>query len=205
MRLAVFNGSPRGKGGNTGILLSHFLKGFTEIRGNESIEYCIKENCDCNVLTQAFLESEYVVFAFPLYIDLVPELFRDFIQSLETKGHRTGNIQLLFLIQSGFSDIQHCRFVHKYCEKMAERIGCRYVGSVVRCSCRGLRFNSEDVDDLMKLHGLGRKFGLTGVLEDITLNPVSNYKADRTVQIRLLSSRRKRQRSLTINRISDRN
>ena len=34
MQLLVFNGSPRGKGSNTGVLLKHFLNGFMETLGN---------------------------------------------------------------------------------------------------------------------------------------------------------------------------
>ena len=37
MKLAIFNGSPRGNTSNTKILLTHFIKGFEEVKGNTHI------------------------------------------------------------------------------------------------------------------------------------------------------------------------
>jgi len=65
MKLTVFNGSPRGKGSSTRVLLEHFLHGFMTAGGNTNVE--------------------------------------------------------------------------KYLEKLASRLGCRYVGTVIKGGCEGIR------------------------------------------------------------------
>ena len=83
MQLTIFNGSPRGKGGNTALILEHFLKGFMETPGNDyTITYLLKAK-ETAKLTSAFFEAEAALVAFPLYVDSMPARVKDFFEVLE--------------------------------------------------------------------------------------------------------------------------
>ena len=97
MKLTVFNGSPRGKGSNTKILLDHFTDGFTATEGNTyELDYLVrlKENDD---FIKHFREAEQVLLAFPLYFDAMPAIVKSFIESLEPLCGRKGNPDIGFI------------------------------------------------------------------------------------------------------------
>jgi hypothetical protein len=168
MRLTIFNGSPRGKGGNTAVILEHFLKGFMETPGN---------SCDITFLVSAkepvkpasaFIEAEAVLVAFPLYVDCMPAMVKDFFEMLEPLGSRGENPALMFLIQSGFPEAVHLRALERYLEKLSRRLKCRYIGTIVKGGGEGIRNTLENRGVKMVLqqfYEIGKSFGATGVLD----------------------------------------
>ncbi|MFN2273179.1 MAG: NAD(P)H-dependent oxidoreductase, partial [Anaerolineae bacterium] len=68
-RLTVFNGSPRGKTGNTQILLEQFVGGFEASAGRSHETYHLNRVSDAERFQQAFAEAEHVLLGFPLYAD----------------------------------------------------------------------------------------------------------------------------------------
>ncbi|MDD4497391.1 MAG: flavodoxin family protein [Methanosarcinaceae archaeon] len=103
MKIVAFNGSPRGTGGNTHVMVEEFLKG-AEKAGAETenilltkkeIKHC--QGCfgcwlktpgkcvlddDLEVLRAKFLESDIVVFATPLYLSNFTGLMKNFLDRL---------------------------------------------------------------------------------------------------------------------------
>ena len=57
MQLTVFNGSPRGRKGNSKIVLDHFLNGFESIPKNSYELYYLNRLKDTKILVQAFAEA----------------------------------------------------------------------------------------------------------------------------------------------------
>ena len=95
MKLAVFNGSPRGKNSNTSLLLSTFIKGFQN-RGGEivSVDLLIKEkNLEQHV--DHFVKAEAVMLASPLYVDSVPGMVKEFIEAVGNYDGRGKKILFL--------------------------------------------------------------------------------------------------------------
>ena len=72
-----------------------------------------------------FQEAEQVLLAFPLYTDCMPGIVKVFIESLEPLCSREGNPDVGFIVQSGFPEAIHSRYVEKYLEKPSLRLGCR--------------------------------------------------------------------------------
>jgi multimeric flavodoxin WrbA len=166
-RLTVFNGSPRGKKGNTPLLLSHFLRGFESLPGKSSQVYDLNRIHDREIFKVAFGEAECVLLGFPLYVDAMPGQVKAFIESLEDYSGRQGNPPLGFLVQSGFPEATHSRHVERYLEKLSARLGSPYLGTMVRGGAEGVRLMPEKMNaglfDL--LYRLGRSFGETGELD----------------------------------------
>jgi multimeric flavodoxin WrbA len=171
-RLTVFNGSPRGKKGNTPLLLSHFLRGFESLPGKTSQVYDLNRIHDREIFHTAFGEAECVFLGFPLYVDAMPGQVKAFIESLEDFTNRQGNPPLGFLVQSGFPEATHSRHIECYLEKLSARLESPYLGTMVRGGAEGVRLMPEKMNaglfDL--LYRLGRAFGETGELDATLLH-----------------------------------
>lgn len=168
MRLTVFNGSPRGKGGNTKILIEKFLAGFQANAGNSYELFYLKRVEKADRFRQAFAEAEYVLLAFPLYTDAMPGLVKAFIETLELLCGRGDNPDIGFIVHSGFPEAAHSRYVERYLEKLAARLGCRYVGTIVKGGSEGVRKMPEEATRKLfeAFYQLGETFGKTGQFDE---------------------------------------
>ncbi len=142
VRLTLFNGSPRGKRGNTPIFLEQIAKGF----GGSTEMYQLIRLKETDQMVQAFAASECVLLGFPLYTDAMPGMVKHFIEALEPLAGRKNNPSLGFLVQSGFPEGLHSRYVERYLEKLARRLGSPYLGTVVRGSGEGVRVKPPDAN-----------------------------------------------------------
>ena len=164
MKLTVFNGSPRGKGSNTKVLLEHFLKGFVTTEGNTyELAYLIRVKESDNFI-KLFRDAEQVLLAFPLYDDAMPAIVKTFVESLEPLCGRDENPDIGFIVQSGFPESIHSRYVERYLEKLAGRLGCRYKGTIIKGGVERIRMTSDWMNKKLfsSFYELGKTFGETG-------------------------------------------
>ncbi|HTX91663.1 MAG TPA: NAD(P)H-dependent oxidoreductase [Anaerolineales bacterium] len=139
-RLTLFNGSPRGKRGNTPIFLSEFARGF----GGPSETHHLIQVKQTERFVQAFTEAECAWIGFPLYTDAMPGSVKHFIEALEPLVGRKDNPPVGFLVQSGFPEGLHSRYVERYLERLAARLGGPYLGTIVRGNGEGVRMMPPD-------------------------------------------------------------
>ena len=133
--LVLFNGSPRGKRGNTPIFLSEIAKGF----GNPAETYDLVRLKETDHMVQAFAEAGCVILGFPLYTDSMPGIVKHFIEALEPLTQRKNNPPVGFVVQSGFPEGLHSRYVERYLQKLAARLGSPYLGTIVKGNGEGVR------------------------------------------------------------------
>ncbi len=189
MRLTFINGSPRGTKSNTGRLMDHFIRGFLETTGNScDVEYLAKQRGDAGALAETFANSEAVIVGFPLYVDGMPGSVKAFFETLAPLMGRSGNPSLGFVIQCGFPESSHNRFVERYCEKLARRLSCRYLGSIVKGGCEGLDVQPAFLTDKYYeyFYRIGAEFGKTGALDPLLLEKLArpeHLSADNIAQI----------------------
>ncbi len=164
MKLTVFNGSPRGKGSNTKTILEHFLNGFMTTGGNTYEVVYLVHIKDSDNFIKLFEEAEQVLLAFPLYIDAMPALVKTFIESLEPLCGRKSNPDIGFIVQSGFPEPIHSRYVERYLKKLAVRLGCRYKGTVIKGGVEVIRATPNWMNKglFKSFFKLGKTFGTTG-------------------------------------------
>jgi len=137
MHLTVFNGSPRGTGSNTKVLLEHFNRGFLENPQNQVEAAFLNRVKELDKHVEMFRSSEHVILAFPLYTDAMPGIVKNFIEALPPLCGLPENPTLGFIVQSGFPEPIHSRYVERYLAKLASRLGCAYHGTAVRGGVEG--------------------------------------------------------------------
>ena len=167
MKLTIFNGSPRGKGSNTRILLEQFINGFVANDGNSyEIAYLVNTKQQ-DEFVRLFSEAELALLAFPLYTDAMPGIVKTFIESLEPLCGRKGNPDIGFVVQSGFPEPNHSRYVARYLEKLAGCLGCAYKGTVIKGGAEAIRGQPALLNrKLFKaFYQLGKTFGETRVFD----------------------------------------
>jgi multimeric flavodoxin WrbA len=170
-KITVFNGSPRGRRGNTPILLGEFMQGF----GRECEMHHLIHVKDLQEQVRAFAEAECVWLGFPLYTDAMPGIVKQFIEALEPLRGRADNPPIGFLVQSGFPEALHSRYVERYLEKLAARFGSPYLGTIVKGGGEAVKsMPSKATRGLFDaLQSLGRDFASVGQLNAETLRTIT--------------------------------
>lgn len=166
-RLTLFNGSPRGRKGNTPILLEQFGAGFASQPGHSYEVFDLNRLKSIDTHLQAFASAECVWLGFPLYVDSMPGMVKNFIEALEPFKGRKGNPPLGFLVQNGFPEAHHCRYVERYLQKMAARLGSPYLGTIVKGGGEGVRLmpDEQNASLFTALQGLGKNLAQNGRLD----------------------------------------
>ena len=162
-RITVFNGSPRGKNGNTPIMLGELMKGF----GGEYEILHLVQIKKLEEQVKAYQEAECVWLGFPLYTDAMPGLVKNFIEALEPFRNNGNNPPMGFLVQSGFPEGIHSRYVERYLESLAKRLGSPYLGTIIKGNGEGTRIKVDagNIDLFKKLNVLGTGFAQGGQLK----------------------------------------
>jgi len=156
MRLAVFNGSPRKKAGNTQILLEKFAEGYKSIDSDVLFGAYLKDMQKAGENVKAFKEADIIVIGFPLYTDAMPGVVKYFFEKLWLEKPLSGK-KLGFIVQSGFPEAIHSTFVEKYLERFTENLGCEYLGTIIKGGGEAIRQTPEKSN--RKLFDYFRKLG----------------------------------------------
>jgi len=164
MQLLLINGSPKGESGNSKGLLKLFLAGVDETPGHTHEFVDLVREEEHARLVDLFAKADAVIFAFPLYTDMMPGIVKSFIESLQPLCGKQGNPALGFIIQSGFPEAVHLRALEAYLEKLSRRLGCRFLGTALRGGGEVLQsvppfFIRGFINNV---RALGRGFGSTG-------------------------------------------
>jgi len=146
MRLTVYNGSPRGKAGNTEVMLSKVVAGFSSITDPDLKIIHLRSTKQRQEAHKYFAQSDLVLLGFPLYTDAMPGLVKEFIESLVSYVGRDDNPKMAFLVQSGFPEAHHSRFVERYLEKLARRLNAPYARTIVKGGCEGVRLMPDSMN-----------------------------------------------------------
>ena len=116
MRLICFNGSPRGIHSNTRLILNYFNAGLRKGGYAEAEFYYLnRENCrDKNIkLLQA---GTHIIIALPLYVDSMPSKVKRFFEDMAPLRGKLKDKHIGFIVQSGFPEPLHSRYIEKYLE-----------------------------------------------------------------------------------------
>jgi len=167
-RLLVINGSPRGSRGNTPILLQKFIDGFLSVEGTSAEMLHLTLNKDKSKLVESLRQADAVLLGFPLYTDGMPGIVKEFIDALTSLEGGASNPPLAFLVQSGFPEAAHSRYVERYLQSLAERLRSPYLGALVRGGCEGVRLMPDKMNRSL-FEQLGRLGG--GLARDGAFNP----------------------------------
>lgn len=140
MHVVIINGSPRvQKYSNTEKIIAAFAKGLSEKECTFET-YAISNRKTWDIIRDAYIKNDEILIALPLYVECVPGLLLEFLETLPQKDTHT---RLSFLLQSGFAEGCQLRCGEAFLEKLPEYLGVRYGGCLVKGDNFGIRILDE--------------------------------------------------------------
>ncbi len=203
MKIAVVNGSPRGRQSNTEEMVTHFLAGATSLGATttevflseKNVKHCLGcfacwkkvdgpcvQKDDMEELLSVF-ESDILVFAFPLYVDGVPGLLKNFLDRSIVIGtpyfepDSTGETRHVFrkavpkfviLANCGFPEQSHFAPIHHFFSRVARNFHTQVVGEIYRGQGPLLKSRSKGLNEVVEAYfALLKKAGAEIVKEGV--------------------------------------
>ena len=137
MHVLIINGSPRVKQfSNTDKILEQFTKGMKE-RGADFEQYEVSDRKQWDDIRRAFSDNKDILIALPLYVENIPGLLIEFLETLEPKNDGS---RISYILQGGFAEGIQLRCGEAYLEMLTERLGCSYGGTLVKGDNFSIRF-----------------------------------------------------------------
>lgn len=141
MHVVIINGSPRiQKYSNTEKIIAAFAKGLSE-KESTFETYAISNRKTWDAIRDAYVKNDEILIALPVYVECVPGLLLEFLETLPQKDEHT---RLSFLLQSGFGEGCQLRCGEAFLAKLPEYLGVRYGGCLVKGDNFGIRFLDEE-------------------------------------------------------------
>lgn len=132
MHLIIINCSPRVlSNSNTNIILQNFIAGYTK-NGNTVELFHLSQKGKWNDIQQAFAKNSNILMALPLYVECVPGIMMEFLETLTPKSMETPKTKLSFLLQGGFPEGSQYRCCEQYLQRLPALLGCEYGGALLK-------------------------------------------------------------------------
>ena len=130
MNLLMISCTPRMKEkSNTDKILDEFKKGY-ESNGNTTETFYLYKRNEWEIIRKKFYESDNILFALPLYVECIPGIMAEFLESLKPK--EKSNTKIGFLLQGGFGEASQLRCCESYLETLPSLLGCVYNGTLLK-------------------------------------------------------------------------
>jgi multimeric flavodoxin WrbA len=140
MHVLIINGSPRVKKfSNTDKILDKFEAGMAENAATFT-RYEVSDKNQWDDMRSAFNENKHILIAIPLYVECIPGLLIEFLETLTPKNDGT---EMAFILQGGFAEGVQLRCGEAYLKILTEKLGCKYCGTLVKGDNFGIRFMDE--------------------------------------------------------------
>lgn len=130
MNLLIISCTPRIKEkSNTDKILAEFKKGY-ESTGNTTETLYLYKRAEWEIIRKKFYENNHILFALPLYVECIPGIMTEFLESLNPK--QKSNTKIGFLLQGGFGEASQLRCCESYLETLPSLLGCEYAGTLLK-------------------------------------------------------------------------
>ena len=139
MKSIIFRGSPRGAASNSQFLIDRFIDGLKRAGREEPPVLDLRTIGRHAEYVAAMADADAVLFFFPLYTDCMPAIVMAFFEALSSFTPGDAPPRVGFVVQSGFVESIHSLALEAYLEKLARRLGVRYLGTVIRGGGEGLK------------------------------------------------------------------
>ena len=140
--LVIINGSPRTqKFSNTDKIIHSFAKGLEEA-GIAWELYNLADRGKWDATREAILSHERILIALPLYVECVPGLMLEFLETLPSERKEPG--QLTFLLHGGMPEGNEFRLCERFLQSLTTQLGYSYGGTLVRGGSFLIRTSKEE-------------------------------------------------------------
>jgi multimeric flavodoxin WrbA len=145
--LVIINGSPRvAKFSNTDKIIHSFAKGLEEA-GITCELHNLSNRKEWDAAREAFLTHERTLIAFPLYVECVPGLMLEFLQTLPSERQQLG--ELSFLLHGGMDEGNEFRLCERFLKTLPAQLGCSYGGTLIHGG--SFRIRTAPADQVEKM------------------------------------------------------
>jgi len=129
MKTLIINGSPRGKSGNTEVFVRQFISGAGQ---DYPVRYAAQE--PVKDLATAAAQADTLLIFMPLYVHAMPGIVMKLFEQMTpaNSGQKIG-----FVVQAGFVEGAQVRFLVRYLNHFAERLGYENLGVITKGDAAG--------------------------------------------------------------------
>ncbi len=129
-RVLILNGSPRvKKNSNTNKIIDAFGEGLQQA-GTCYDVYSLSNRLEWDAAREAFMTSDNIIIAMPLFVECLPSLLLEFLSTLPTE--RKQPAQLSFILHGGFDEGHQLRLGEKFLLSLPAQLGCSCGGVLVK-------------------------------------------------------------------------
>jgi multimeric flavodoxin WrbA len=129
-RVLILNGSPRvKKNSNTNKIIDAFGEGLRQA-GTCYDVYSLSNRSEWDAAREAFMTSDNIIIAMPLFVECSPSLLLEFLNTLPTE--RKQPAQLSFVLHGGFDEGHQLRLGEKFLQSLPAQLGCSCGGVLVK-------------------------------------------------------------------------
>lgn len=184
MHLTIISGAARPQTqSNTAKIIDAFCRGF-QTDGHTAQVWYLSDRRQWDQARNAFHNNTDILFALPLYVENVPGIMLEFLESLTPKDK--SGARLSFIVQGGFPEASQSRCCEAFLKDLAARLGCQYGGTFIRGDMFGVGLLGEKAGAKMvaPFIEVGRAFAKYGYFEQSIISAFSSPEALSEKQIR---------------------
>ena len=140
--VTIINGSPRVKKfSNTDKIIQSFALGLAEAGTTHKL-YSLSNRSEWGDAREAFMNSDHIVIALPLYVECIPGLTLEFLTTIPTERVRPAKIS--FILHGGFDEGHQLRLGEQFLKSLPAKLGCTYGGTLVKGGSFMLRMRENE-------------------------------------------------------------
>ena len=140
--VTIINGSPRVKKfSNTDKIIQSFALGLAEAGTTHKL-YSLSNRSEWGDAREAFMNSDHIIIALPLYVECVPGLMLEFLTTIPTERVRPAKIS--FILHGGFDEGHQLRLGEQFLKSLPAKLGCTYGGTLVKGGSFMLRMRDDE-------------------------------------------------------------
>ena len=143
MSFLICNGSPRGDKSN-----SHVISKWIFEEGDKIIP--LKSTRKFPEYLKDLMTYEKIVFIYPLYVDGMPGIVKEFFEFIEDNKNTVDNKDILFIVHCGFPEAVHLRVVERYHNILAGIYGLKSVNTILSPGSEGIRLMPDNMNKKRK-------------------------------------------------------
>lgn len=165
MHLTIISGATRPQAiSNTAKIIAAFCEGF-QADGNTAEVWYLSDRSQWDRARDAFQKNKDILFALPLYVENVPGIMLEFLESLLPKT--SSGTRLSFIIQGGFPEASQSRCCESFIKTLPDKLGCEYGGTLIRGNMFGVRFLGDKLGGklVQPFVDVGRAFARYGYFD----------------------------------------
>jgi hypothetical protein len=142
MHVIIINGSPRvQKLSNTAKIIQSFGKGLQAAGASYEL-YSLSDRREWDAARDAFMGNEQIIFALPLYVECVPSIMLEFLESLPTERRQPALMS--FILHGGFDEGHQFRLCERFLQSLPSQLGCTYGGCLIQGGSFMIRLRDDE-------------------------------------------------------------